>query len=282
MLRRALSLTLLLALSLATGCSGDDGRAASSERKHSRAAVQAQAPPPSTSAALVRVPDGAAAQRRLGYVDIAALATTRTPLSRREVADAALGRGARHLAALPRDAVRSAVQVGTDVTILRGPGAVSAAGVRSPPDGVVLGARDANVRKLALGRPATSAITPLAQSAVQSCLGQTIAQTSFGPAVMGRDSALGAGLAQSGDRPAGIQLRICGAPRLLRDLHAMERALKRSFADASGGAGREPVIGEREIGEREIVAATIAADAIPAPRLRALLAGGELHALAWR
>ena len=108
--------------------------------------------------------------------------------------------------------------------------------------------------------PQVSAITPVAPSAVQSCLGDTLAQTVLGSRTMGRDAALGVGLAESGDAPAGIQLRICGAPHYIRDIHAMEHTLETRF----GGGGS--VIGEKEIGEREIVFATVAADAVPAAR----------------
>jgi hypothetical protein len=125
--------------------------------------------------------------------------------------------------------------------------------------------------------PATSAITPGAQSAAQSCLGSTLVQTILGPRTMGHDAALGVGLAESGDAPAGLQLRICGAPRYIRDIHATERALAARFGDTAA------VIGENEIGEREIVFATVPADAVPKRTLLALLsAGDELRALAWR
>ncbi len=127
--------------------------------------------------------------------------------------------------------------------------------------------------------PETSAITPIAQSAAQSCLGDTLAQTIVGPGTLGDDNALGVGLAESGDAPAGIQLRICGAPRLIRDLHAMERRLDDRF----GHLGERATIEEREIGEREIVAGTIAAGALRRRDVLQLLSGGRaLRALAWR
>jgi hypothetical protein len=117
--------------------------------------------------------------------------------------------------------------------------------------------------------PGTSAITPVAQSAVQSCLGDTLAQVILGPRTMGHDAALGVGLAER----AGVELRVCGAPHYLRELHAMEQALERRFARAV----------EHEIGEREIVFATVPADALPPRALLAFLgARAELRALAWR
>ncbi|HEX8103241.1 MAG TPA: hypothetical protein VF533_11560, partial [Solirubrobacteraceae bacterium] len=128
-----------------------------------------------------------------------------------------------------------------------------------------------------VGAPETSAITPAAVSAVQSCLGDTVAQTILGPATMGADAAVGAGLAESGDPPAGIQLRVCGAPRLVRHVHAMEAALERRFG------GRRARIGEQEIGEREIVSATIGSEAVEATQVLDLLgARAPLRALAWR
>lgn len=124
--------------------------------------------------------------------------------------------------------------------------------------------------------PEVSAITPGAASAAQSCLGETLAQTILGPRSMGRDAALGVGLALSGDAPAGVQLRICGAPQYVRDIRAMEQALEQRF-------GGTALVGEREIGEREIVFATVPAGALrPAVLLRLLAAGEPLRALAWR
>jgi hypothetical protein len=138
----------------------------------------------------------------------------------------------------------------------------------------VLGAA---AQALADAAPETSAITPAAQSAVQSCLGDTLAQTILGPATMGDDAALGVGLAESGDEPAGIQLRLCGAPKFIRHVHAMEQRLERRFTDANA------VIAEREIGEREIIAGVVdAAELQPREVLRLLAGGRELRALAWR
>jgi len=199
--------------------------------------ARAQAPAPVTAGTLALVPDSTAARRRLAFVNLDALAATDLPLDR--IATRVLGRQVAEQG--------TAVRVGDDL----------AAPPATPPQ--------------------TSAITPSAQSAVQSCLGETLAQTILGPETMGDDAALGAGLAESGDAPAGIQLRICGAPRLVREIHAMERALEKAFPEPRN------VIGEREIGEREIVAGTVAADAVDPARLLDLLAGGRsLRALAWR
>ena len=115
--------------------------------------------------------------------------------------------------------------------------------------------------------PQTSAITPAAPSAVQSCLGNAVAQTILG---MGDDAAIGAGLADSGD---GLQLRICGAPHYIRHIGVMERNLERLGADAR----------KVEIGEREIVEGVIDADALPPRQVLRLLAGGtDLRRLASR
>ena len=112
---------------------------------------------------------------------------------------------------------------------------------------------------------------------MQSCLGDTLAQTILGPATMGDDAALGVGLAESADEPAGIQLRLCGAPKFIRHIHAMEKRLERDFGDLNA------VIAEREIGEREIVTGVVAAEDLPPRQVLRLLAGGrELRALAWR
>src|SRR4029079_19174891 len=104
------------------------------------------------------------------------------------------------------------------------------------------------------------------------------ARRRLGPGTMGDDAALGVGLAESGDAPAGIQLRICAAPHHLRHVHAAEQA----FAKRFGELGRARAAwGEREIGEREMGLATVAADALPRATVLELLAGGPaLRALA--
>ena len=91
--------------------------------------------------------------------------------------------------------------------------------------------------------PQTSAITPAAVSAAQSCLGDTLAQTLLGPGTMGDDAALGVGLAESGDAPAGVQVRICAAPHYIRHVHAAEKAFAKRFGELgaprrSGASGR--------------------------------------------
>jgi hypothetical protein len=229
----------LAAAALTTACGGGGAErpaAAVPPPDRPLRGAHAQAPPPATAATLSRVADSPAARARLGYVDRAGLRAADLPVAAADVVARVLAPG-----------VRSGVRVGDEV-------------VEPGPDAA----------------PRTSAITPPAQSAAQSCLGETLAETILGPRTMGADAALGVGLAESGDDPAGLQLRICGAPHYVRDLRATERRLERAFA------GMRARIGEQEIGEREIVAATVAADDVPPARLLDLLgAGRALRDLAW-
>ena len=157
-----------------------------------------------------------------------------------------------------------------------GDGADAVAGRRSGA-AVRVGARVMTVDGSSGAAPAETAITPRAQASVQACLGSSVAQTIVGPAEMGADSALGVGVAHSQDAPAGLQLRICGAPHLRRDGHAFERRLRERFGDTGS------VIREVDITERDVLAAVIPADAVPRDELLALLGGGtELRRLAWR
>jgi len=243
MVRAALLLLLTLA---AAGCGGGAEAPPPVGAGPDRVldGAEAQAPPSATAGTLALVPDGPQARRRLGYANLDALAAADLPVARGPLVRRVLGAGA-------------AGSAGTAVRI--GGGAAEAVGTAPPP---------------------TSAITPAAVSAAQSCLGDTLAQTLLGPGTMGDDAALGVGLAESGDVPAGIQLRICAAPHHLRHVHAAEQA----FAKRFGRLGRARAVwGEREIGEREIGFATVAADALPRATVLELLAGGPaLRALAWR
>ena len=261
---RLLPFALLVVLA---GCGGGGGdaaqRPASSPEAEARAvSAPAQAPAPPAAGTLAQVPIGPEAERRLGYANLDALAAAELPVARTLVLERVLGAGAEHAAKSGR-----VVQV-AGATVLHGDG-----------EPRVLGGTGKLAAALAQTRPETSAITPLAPSAAQSCLGDTLAQTILGSGTMGRDAALGVGLAESGDAPAGVQLRVCGAPRLLRDLHAMEDALRSRF----GRLGQRARIEEREIGEREIVTGTVAAGALPPRALLELLSGGaSLRSLAWR
>jgi hypothetical protein len=243
MVRAALLLLLTLAVG---GCGGGDDAPPPVGAGPDRVldGAEAQAPASATAGTLALVPDGPRARRRLGYANLDALAAADLPVARDRLVRRVLGAGA-------------AGSAGTAVRI--GGGGADTVGT-TPPQ--------------------TSAITPAAASAAQSCLGDTLAQTILGPGTMGDDAALGVGLAESGDRPAGIQVRICAAPHYLRHVHAAEKAFERRF----GGLGRaEAVWGEQEIGEREIGFATVAADALPRATVLELLAGGPaLRSLAWR
>ena len=118
-------------------------------------------------------------------------------------------------------------------------------------------------------------------SAAQSCLGDTLAQTMLGPGTMGDDAALGVGLAESGDAPAGRPAAHLRAPRTTS---ATSTPPRRRSPSRFGELGRAKAVwGEQEIGEREIGFATVAADALPRATVLELLAGGPaLRALAWR
>ena len=259
-MRFSVPLTLVLVLLLA-GCGGGSSaqkpEAASSPRN-----VAAQAPAAPTAGTLSKVANGQEAARRLAYANLDGLAQAELPVSRRRVLQRVLRSGADEADGRKGLAVQVA-----DATVFYG----------AKP--TVVGGSRQLVARLRHTAPETSAITPIAPSAAQSCLGDTLAQTILGAETMGADAALGVGLAESGDAPAGIQLRICGAPRLIRDLHAMEKAMRARF----GHLGESAKIGEQEIGEREIVAGTIAAHALPRRTVLDLLSGGrELRALAWR
>ena len=94
---------------------GPGARAGVATGAHRRAGAcrRVRAPP----GALTQIPDSEAAQRRLGYVAVEALAQAELPFSARDVTRRVLGAGA---AALPEGGVTSAVQVGDDATVLRG------------------------------------------------------------------------------------------------------------------------------------------------------------------
>lgn len=273
MIRPALTIPLAAALAVViAGCGGGDAdRSPGASAPSPLRGAKAQAAPSIAAGTLAGIPDGDAVRGRLAYVNVTALAAAELPVSFDDVAGRVLGRGATRLAGRKRT-IKTIVQVGPDVSVLQ----------EAKAGRIVLGATPSLSARLADSRHERSAITPAAASAAQSCLGETLAQTIIGPRAMGADAALGVGLAESGDPPRGLQLRICGAPRLRRHVHAMERTLRARFGDG-GGPGRAPRIAEQEIGEREIVGAAIAADAVEPAQLLALLAGGdELRRLAWR
>jgi hypothetical protein len=230
-----LALPLVALAAVLSACGGSSGRelplAAVAETELTGA--RAHAPARATAGTLSRIPDSDATRRRLGYVNVAAL-RAQPQLDRAAVIAAVLGD-------LDPGDHADAVRTGDEL------------------------ARPAD------RAPQTSAITPNAQSAAQSCLGDTLAQTTIG---MGRDAALGAGIAVAGDTPSGLQLRVCGAAHYVRDLHAMERNATRALPNAT--------VRENEIGEREIVAATVDLDDVDERTVLALLRGGPtLRAAGW-
>ncbi len=238
------SVALLTAAAPLAGCGGStapSGDAAGHlSARPASPAVLRQPAAPATAGALALVPDDAAAQTRLAYADAKRLRATDLPLPAATVTTAVLG----------DDARSAAIAVGSARKPFR-PGA----------------------------KPETSAITPAAQSAVQSCLGDALAQTILGPATMGNDAALGAGLAVSASEPQGAVVRICAAPQYVRHLGQSERALERRFVGVRGAA-----VEHEEIGERAIVRAVVPARRLDARAVRAIVSGGSaLRALApWR
>ncbi|MBJ7330620.1 MAG: hypothetical protein JHC95_12040 [Solirubrobacteraceae bacterium] len=264
------SFVVLLAAATLAACGGDDAPPVAEPLPPEKplTGAQAKAEAPATAGALTRIDDVGAARERLAFVNLAAAAETELPMQRGVLLSAVLGPGARRIDDRASDG--TVVQLARAATVING-----AEGARVFTDDAALRAR------LADARPETSAITPSAQSAVQSCLGDTVAQTVLGPATMGDDAALGVGLAESGDRPAGLQLRICAAPKFIRHVHGTERTLERRFGDLGSGetAAR---IREQEIGEREIVEGVLPANELAPAQLVALLRGGAaLRALAW-
>lgn len=251
---------------LVTGCWGASrSRDAAPPDAGTRAKLLAStqpAAPAAVAAALSAIPDGRWSRGRVAYVDVGRLREI-DGVPAAAVLERVLGPGARRVRALAAGAAPTAVQLGAALTLL---------------DGVAVAADPALAARLA--RPAAdTVITPSAQSAVQSCLGDTVAQTFLGPGNMGTDAAIGAGLAMSRDAPAGPQLRICGAPHYRRHIHETERRLQRLLRPAGDAA----VIGEYEIGEREIVRAIVAVDDLPRSTLLGLLGGErQLRAVAWR
>ena len=179
----------------------DDGAATQAPATSARqlSGEQGQPPPPATSGALAQVSDGPQARKRLGYVNEAALARAELPFSARAVRARVLGAGA---------------------TVQRDGGIVS------------VGVERAAADRLADTEPKTSAITPRAQSAVQSCLGDTLAQTILGPGHDGRRR--GARRRPRRERRRARRASscaICGAPKLHpphpRDREDARAALRR-------------------------------------------------------
>lgn len=263
--RAALPVALVALAGLtAAGCGGgssDDGDAVAVARAPKLTGSKAQAPAPAATAALSRVPVTKPAQTRIGYVNLERIgALDLGRLDRRAVEATVLGRGARHVTT----GAVSAVQVGA-ATVLRGRALPT--GTPTGADGVVVGGNAADRRALADSAPQTNVIAPETPSAVQSCLGDATAQTIVGPAVLGRMSAIGAGIAPSTEVAGRTDLLVCAAPHFRRDLYRIQRRLERRFGRAA--------VGEQEIGERDIVGARVALADVPRAEVLALLRGGQ-------
>lgn len=123
--------------------------------------------------------------------------------------------------------------------------------------------------------PEVNAIAAQAQSAAQSCLGESFVEVILGPGTVGNDAALGVGIAEKVNEPTGHELRICGAPHFIRDIHATEKRLEARFPTAE--------VGENEIGEREIVYARVPLEDLDEDEVAELMkAGSALRELAWK
>jgi hypothetical protein len=256
-------LLLLLVVAIAACGSADDAGPGSTAMDaapglKAKAAVPAA---PVAAGALAEIADVAATRRRLSYVNLQRVGEVSDLIAPATVLHAVLGRGAARVGALKRNDLVTAVQAGP-ATVVRG-----------THDRMVIGVGGSLRARLADPRPEVNAIAPVAQSAAQSCLGDATAQTIVGPGRLGADSALGVGLRVSRDAPAGVQLAVCYAPHLRRDLRRAERRITTWFASRAGGEGPRPAIAQTEIGEREMLSAVLPAGALGAGEISRLLAG---------
>ena len=258
-------MVLLICAAVVTGCGAkaEDGPVDPSAAVVP-ALVGAQARPaaPPASNALTQVPDGRAAQTRLGYVNLQRLSGVSSALAPERVQRAVLGTGAARLQQLPAGAVQTAIQV-QDATVLRGPGLTQQQldGARpSGTDGLVVGPGAAALTDTGAQ---VNAIQGNAVSAVQSCIGDPVAQTVLGPATLGRDRAIGVGLQDAGGTPT---VALCFAPRLVRHIHEAQTLVARRFPGAT--------VREEEIGERDMLLAELPLQRLGARELAALLRGG--------
>ena len=277
MTRRIVLPIALLATAAAWGCGKKEKTAVavSAASVPALRGVQANPPAPVTAGALSRVPDSPAAQRRIGFVDLDRLGEVDDVLPPATVLKTVLRQGAARVAALPAGAARTAIQVGS-ATVVRGPQLPRGTGVQSGDDGAILGGSTDLVRTLQDSRPPENVVSVRGAAVMQTCLGETVAQTSV-RALKDADrtaESVGVALRTSVDPPAGVQLVICYAPRLLRQVDRAVETLERTYGDVASG-DRKPVIAEEEYGEDTAVTAALPADALPAGEVRRLLAGGE-------
>lgn len=261
MARCASLVALALACVSLVACAGEPGGPAPAAEIPSN---RARAQPPAAAAApaaLSRVADSSPARRRIGYVNLERLRDVQV-VGPNQVLQAVLGPGAEAVRAVGAGP-RTAITVGGAI-ILRG-GRLPDVGARSGSDGIVLRARGAFAGTLSQSRPQTNLIAPETPSAVQSCLGDATAETIIGSAVLGANSAIGAGLRPAGT--GGEELAICAAPHYRRDLRRIERRLKARYPGAT--------VGEVDIGERDIIAAKLRSGSLAHVELLELLGGGR-------
>lgn len=249
----------LAALPLLASCGGETAEAPIVVERLSGANA---APRPAVAAGtLARIADGREAQRRLGYVNVAAVKALGPAIDASRVERLILGAGASRLRSASPTPL-TATQIG-DATVL------DRADARR-----VIGGSPALRDALEETTPKPNLIEDETPSAIQSCLGDPAAQTVVGPTVLGTKSAIGVSLIDSQDAPAGPKLLICAAPHFFRDLHRVETRLGRLFPSTGLATADRPVIGEQEIGERDIMAGAVALDQIDDALLDDLLAGG--------
>lgn len=236
---------LVLLIAVLAGCGGESQPSVDeTPAPPALTGARERAPAPTASGALTQIADSRAARTRLAYANLARLDEVGPVIGRRALLTDLLGRGGARVAS---GTAPTAIRV-ADRSVLRGP-------------------------EYTAVRPQTSAITPAAPSAVQSCLGDTVAQTIVGPHVMGRDAAIGVGLRTGADAPAGVKLAICWAPYYRRDIHAAQQRIERGLLPLLADRDGDAVVGEIEIGEREILSAVLPAEALPKATLRGLLRG---------
>lgn len=256
-MKKPLALAVCLT-ALLPACGSDDQPLAVSA---ARVDVNAEPAAPVAAGTLAKIADSATAQRRIGFVNVKALASVGGPIPAAEVQSLVLGTAGSARLDEATSAPTTAVQIG-DATVLG-----------LPEERMIIGGSSALRASLGDESSETSVITEETQSAVQSCLGEAAAQVIVGPAVAGKWAAIGAGVVDDADQPSGPKLRLCAAPHWVREVHALEKQLSDAFP-ATGDPALRPVVAEMEIGEREMVSATVSLKTIDPTLLRDYLAGG--------
>lgn len=214
---------------------------------------------PAAAGTLAKIPDSAEGRTRVGYVNVDELSRLGGPLSADEITRLVLG-NAGATRASSASGLRTAVQVG-ETTVLEGESRT------------MVGGTPAFRRALAQEPFDTSVITEESPSTVQSCLGNAAAQVIVGSDVVGPVAAIGAGVIDTADQPAGPKLLVCAAPHYRRQVHQLEHELTELFPAQGPPAGRA-VTAEVEIGEREMVGSAVLLAQVDRALLRDLLSGG--------